>query len=102
MLVDGRVRVGVELDPVPVVDVAHPAPRGVPLQVPLITRGADLGRALLELDGVASGRRGLVDQGQRIGQVAVVVDADLAGDVDRMAAADDPVADQSGRDVEEP
>jgi hypothetical protein len=85
-----------ELDPVPVVDVGHPPPGRVPLDLPLVARGADLGRALLELHGVAAGGRGLVDQREGVAQLAVVVDADLAGDVDRATRADDRVTDGPG------
>ena len=87
VLVDGAVAVLVELHAVAVVDVGHPAPRGVALDVPLVARGADLRGPLLELDGVAAGVGGGVDQGERVLQVAVVVDADLAGDVDGAAGA---------------
>jgi hypothetical protein len=100
--VDGRVRLGVELHPVPVVDVPHPAPRRVPLDVPLVARCTDLRGALLELDRVAACVRGLVDQSQRVGQLAVVVDADLPRDVDRVPAAHDTVAERSPGDLEEP
>ena len=87
VLVDLAVVVLAELDAVPVVDVGHPAPGGVALDVPLVARGADLRGALLELDGVAAGGGGLVDQREGVLELAVVVDADLAGDVDRVAGA---------------
>ncbi len=85
--VDLAVLVLAELDAVAVVDVGHPAPGGVALDVPLVARGADLRRALLELDRVAAGLGGGVDQLERVLDVAVVVDADLAGDVDGAAGA---------------
>ena len=70
-----------------VVDVGHPAPGGVALDVPLVARGADLGGALLELHGVAAGVGGGVDEREGVLELAVVVDADLAGDVDGVAGA---------------
>src|SRR5690606_15691656 len=85
--VDLAVLLLAELHAVPVVDVGHPAPGGVAFDVPLVARGADLRGALLELDGVAAGFGGGVDQLERVLDVAVVVDADLAGDVDGAAGA---------------
>jgi hypothetical protein len=43
LLVDRGVLVTAELDPAPVGDVGHPAPRRVPLDVPLVARHAQLG-----------------------------------------------------------
>ncbi len=88
VLVDLAVLVLTELHAVAVVDVGHPAPGGVALDVPLVTRGADLRGALLELDRVAAGLGGHVDQLERVLQLTVVVDADLAADVDGTAGAD--------------
>src|SRR5262249_42185392 len=88
VLVDLAVLVLAELHAVAVVDVGHPAPGGVALDVPLVARGADLRGALLELDGVATGLGGHVDQLERVLQLTVVVDADLAADVDGTARAD--------------
>lgn len=87
VLVDLAVLVLAELHAVAVVDVGHPAPGGVALDVPLVARGADLRGALLELDGVAAGLGGGVDELERVLQLAVVVDADLADDVDGPARA---------------
>ena len=83
----GAVLVLAELHAVAVVDVGHPAPGGVALDVPLVARGADLRGALLELDRVAAGLGGGVDEREGVLEVAVVVDADLAGDVDGLAGA---------------
>ena len=102
MLVDGRVLLDAELHPVPVVDIAHPAPWRVALDVPLIARRAYFRRSLLELDRVAAGVGRLVDQGDGIGQVAVVVDADLPSDVDRVAGANHAVAEPPRRGLREP
>src|SRR5690606_15706311 len=89
-----------ELDPVPVLQVAHPAPRRVPLDVPLVPGRADLRRPLLELDRVAPGIGGDVDQGLGVVQVAVVVDADLTGDVDRVIDSDPAITDGPDRGTE--
>src|SRR5687767_7375935 len=102
VLVDGRILLDAELHSVPVVDVAHPAPWSIALDVPLITRRADFRRSLLELDRVAAGVGCLVDQGDGIGQVAVVVDADLTSDIDRIAGANHTVAQSSRRGDRQP
>ena len=87
VLVDLAVLVLAELHAVAVVDVGHAAPGGVALDVPLVARGADLRGALLELHGVAAGFGGGVDQLEGVLEVAVVVDADLADDVDGVTRA---------------
>ena len=61
MLIDGRIFVEAELHPLAVVDVAHATPGRVALDLPL-SRGADLGRPLLELDRVAASVGRVVDQ----------------------------------------
>src|SRR5262249_28019555 len=87
--VDLLVGARVELDAPPVLDVAQAAPGRVALHVPLIARHAQLGRALLELDRLAAGEGRAVDE--LLGDLdrAVVVDADLGDDEDRLAAPDE-------------
>ena len=84
---------GAELDPVAIVDVGHPAPRRVALDQPLVARHAQLGGALLELDGVAAGEHRAVDHALCDLDRAIVIDPDLGDHVDRATIADELVTD---------
>ncbi len=78
-----------ELDAMLVVQVGHLAPRASAGSCRCWSIGvADLRGALLELDGIAAGVGRHVDQCLGDGDVAVVVDADLADHVDRVPVAD--------------
>jgi hypothetical protein len=90
---DLGVTVGVELDLVTVGEVRHSAPRRVALDVPLVLGDAQLGRALLELHGIAPGGCGAFDHLLRELERAVVVDANFRDDVDGLAIADGAVSD---------
>src|SRR5262249_49184433 len=93
MTVNGLVIGAGELDSPLVIDVGHSTPGRVALDLPLVARHAELGRALLELHGVAPGERGAVDE--LLGELerAVVVDSDLGDDENRLAGADEIRAD---------
>src|SRR5262249_41036612 len=93
MAVNGLVIGAGELDAPLVIDVGHSTPGRIAFDLPLVARHAELGRALLELDGVAPGERGAVDE--LLGELerSVVVDPDLGDDENRLAAADEIRAD---------
>src|SRR5215216_255930 len=86
MLVYRRILVNAELHPVPVIDIAHPTPGSVTFNLPLVAWSADLERTLLELDRIAACVGCLVDQGDCISKLAIVIDADLTSDVNRWPA----------------
>ena len=88
MTVDLGVLLEPELDPVAVIDVGHPAPGRVALDVPLVRGDAELGVALLELRHVGPRALGAVDERLGVCERAVMVDADLRDDVDGLAVAD--------------
>ena len=82
--IDAVLRVA-ELDTLAVLEVGHLAPRSAPHLVALLGRNAQLGGPLLELDGVAAGTCRDIDELPRDAEIAVVVDADLGSDIDRVA-----------------
>src|SRR4029453_6072522 len=94
--------VDAELHTVAVVDITHAAPGRVTLDSPLITGSADLWRPLLKLGRVAAGIGGLVDQGDRGGEVPIVVDSDLTGDVNGSTGTDHSIAEMPVRSVQNP
>src|SRR5690606_18443109 len=89
----------VELDAVAVVQVGHVAPWGGADLVAHVHRGGDLRGALLELHCVGAGSSRNVDQLLGNFDVAIVVDADLADDVDLLACAEQRFADCNWLDV---
>src|SRR5262249_5719315 len=86
--IDLVVLLRVELDAMPVLEVRETPPRRVALAVPLLRWNAQLGRALLELDAVASRRDRAVDEALRHVEGAVVVDADFGDHVHGLAVSD--------------
>ena len=61
------------------------------------SRGVQIsGVRFLELHRIHARILGRIDQGDGVGQVSVVVDADLTDHVDRLVRADEPVADRDG------
>jgi hypothetical protein len=91
--VDLFVFVEAEFHPAAVVDVGHPAPGRIALQMPLIHGHAEFGGALLELHAIGAGAHRAEDEFLRGIHGTVVVDADLGDDVNRMAVADHALAD---------
>jgi hypothetical protein len=78
--IDVGIFVLAELDAVLVIEVAHDAPRRLAHERALLGRHAELGRALLKLDGIAAGDGRGGDQLLGDSQVAVMVDAYLGDD----------------------
>src|SRR5260370_22351221 len=93
MAIDGFVLALPELESLAILDVRHAAPGRFPLDVPLVVRHAALGRALLELDGIASGQDCSVDELASQFEGAVVVDSDFSNDKYALIVADKPIGD---------
>lgn len=87
--------VAAELDAVAILDIGHPAPRRVPLDVPLITRGADLRRTLLKFHRIASSISGGIDQTEGLFKITIVINSNLTGDVDGLTETDERRSDPS-------
>jgi len=77
-----------ELHFVAVIHVGHQAPGSLAHHLALRQWHTKLRRALLELDGVASGGGGHLDQFFGHCEVAIVVDADFGDDITRLSGAD--------------
>src|SRR6185437_13019307 len=82
-----------EFDAVPVLEVGHLAPRRAAGDRLHVLGGGDRGSSLLELDRLGPGVSRDVDESLRDLDVAVVVEADLADDVGRVAGPDRVAAD---------
>jgi len=80
VLVNLSILAGVEFQTLAIFEVGHDSPGRFPGNVALLGWDAKLGRAFLELHGVATGLDGGVDQLLGDCQVAVVVDADLGNE----------------------
>jgi hypothetical protein len=89
MAVDGLELLSAELDLALVLDIGHSPPGRIALDLPLIARHAQLRGALLELDGIAAGERGAIDELPGEIERPVVVDADLGDHEHRLAGSDD-------------
>ena len=86
-----------EFGAVLVLEVRHLAPRRVSASLLLLKRDTNLRCPLLEFDRIATCVRSDVDELLRYFDVAIVIDANLSDDIDRLTLANRFILDLDGR-----